>query len=75
VVERVGTGGGLVRLSFNAVAGRTYSIQYCDLLAIGVGWSTLTTVPAQATSQPVTVEDPSVASGAQRFYRILTPSP
>jgi hypothetical protein len=60
-----------VTLRFNAVAGRTYSIVYSTLLP-AVAWTKFADVPAQGTSQPVAVQDPS--GGPQRFYRVVTPA-
>ncbi|HEU0011120.1 MAG TPA: lamin tail domain-containing protein [Verrucomicrobiae bacterium] len=58
-------------LRFNAVAGRTYSIVYSTLLP-AVAWTKFADVPAQGSSGPVVVQDPS--GGPQRFYRVVTPA-
>jgi hypothetical protein len=64
--------GNPVTLQFRAVAGRTYTVQYCDSLE-GQGWSGLVNLPAQPASGPVTVTDANPAAAA-RFYRLVTPA-
>ncbi len=64
--------GGNVSLSFEAVAGRTYSVLHTPSLS-PVNWTKLTDVPAQVVTQPVSVMDPLTAAGT-RFYRLVTPA-
>jgi hypothetical protein len=64
--------GTVVELRFQAVAGKTYSVLYCDALPGVVGWAKLLDVPAQAINQTVLIPDAS--GGQQRFYRIITPA-
>src|SRR5262249_36849643 len=66
------SGGGLFVLSFNAVAGKSYRIQYSGSMLPGT-WTNLTDVPPQGASGPIQVTDPN-ASPSVRFYRILTPA-
>jgi hypothetical protein len=66
--------GTIAELRFNAVAGKTYTILYSDSLPGGPSWQRLADVPAQVSTQPVMVPDPSPGTGAQRFYRIVTPA-
>lgn len=60
-----------VRLTFDAVQGRTYTVQYRHALGAG-DWILLTHVAAQANSGPITVLD--TPNGSARFYRVITPS-
>lgn len=66
--------GAVTELRFNAVAGKTYTILFSPTLATPIAWQRLVDVPAQGASQTMMVPDGSVASGNQRFYRIVTPS-
>jgi len=61
-------------LRFTAVAGKTYTILYSDTLPGSPSWQRLADVPAQVSTQIVMVPDPSPGTGAQRFYRIVTPA-
>jgi hypothetical protein len=61
------SGGSL--LTFNALADRTYTIEYEDTL-LPTGWQILQTVPAGAARQ-VQINDP--AGGSTRFYRLRSP--
>ena len=55
---------------FQAVTGKTYSVQYCDELGAG-GWLRLRDV--SGVSGAVTVNDPApLVEG--RFYRLVTPA-
>jgi len=56
-------------LSFNAVAGSAYTIQYADTLTNG--WNVLTNLTAASTN--VVVQDP-IGNSSQRFYRVRTPA-
>lgn len=58
-------------LRFRGVAGKTYTLQYCDSLGAGL-WQKLADVPARTASGPVTVVDPTPAHEA-RLYRVVTP--
>jgi hypothetical protein len=61
------SGGSIV--TFDALADRTYTIEYQDTL-LPTGWQVLQTVPAGPARQ-VQVNDP--AGGSTRFYRLRTP--
>ncbi len=63
---------GNVTLSFQAVAGRTYSVLYTSSLT-GPTWTKLADMPAQVVTQTVSVNDPQ-APAATRFYRLVTPA-
>lgn len=68
-VTNLGAG---VQMSFVAVAGKTYSVQYADVLSSS-NWLTLTNLAIQAETRPIQITDPSVWSAGQRFYRVVTP--
>ncbi|HEX7861610.1 MAG TPA: lamin tail domain-containing protein, partial [Verrucomicrobiae bacterium] len=57
-------------VNFDAVAGKTYSIQYCDDLGSG-SWLKLRDVSGMTGA--VTVNDPAPLLN-ERFYRLVTPS-
>jgi len=61
-----------VTLRFRALAGKTYTVQYCDSLGFD-SWRKLVDVPAQSTGGVVAVTDALPAANA-RFYRIVTPA-
>ncbi|HXG49206.1 MAG TPA: immunoglobulin domain-containing protein, partial [Methylomirabilota bacterium] len=63
-------GRGIARLTFPAVAGRTYAVEFRDRADTGA-WSRLGSVPALTNNWMVTVEDPAPVSG--RVYRLVTP--
>ena len=63
---------GEVTLSFDAVAWKTYTIQYRTSLTTG-SWITLTHVPARAIDGRITVKDVQAGPDRRRFYRLLTP--
>ena len=63
---------GLTR--FSAIAGKTYTLQYCDGLPGPASWFTLTNVPPQGSTQLLLIHDDSVIDGLERFYRVVTPA-
>jgi hypothetical protein len=65
------TGNGPAQISFPAVAGRTYSVQYSDGLGAG-SWRKLVDLVARPNDRLETVMDPS--PGTNRVYRIATPN-
>jgi hypothetical protein len=58
-------------LQFNGIAGRTYTVWYCDNLTLGT-WTQLTSVAAQTQDGLVHVSDPAIGIKT-RFYRLSTP--
>jgi hypothetical protein len=64
--------GGNVTLSFEAVAGRTYSVLHASSLSPAT-WTKLADVPAQVVTQTVNVSGPPTTQAA-RFYRLVTPA-
>ena len=64
--------GGSFNLSFNAMAGRTYTVLHSPSLT-SPNWTKLADVPAETSSQVVIVVD-SPATNATRFYRLVTPA-
>jgi len=61
-----------IRLGFQAVAGRSYTIQYRDSLQ-GALWTRLVNVAPQSTNRIVELSDPVSTGSAERFYRLTTP--
>ena len=62
-----------IHLTFKAVAGRSYTIQYRDAFSVGL-WNKLTNAPPQAADHAVEIVDSLPASaGEERFYRLITP--
>ena len=68
-IERVSADSG-ARIHFHAVAGKTYTIQYTDRLAMP-DWNRLTDLAASATGGATSVADPNASRA--RFYRLITP--
>jgi len=62
-------------ITFIATAGQTYSLLYRDTLDLAHPWTKLpgADVSAQGSTGPITVHD-NTASGATRFYEIVTPA-
>jgi hypothetical protein len=58
------------RISFPAIAGKNYTIQYRDSLATGA-WLRLVDIPTQGSSGTVIHDD--LTAVTQRFYRVVTP--
>jgi hypothetical protein len=61
---------GTVQLSFAAVAGQPYTVEYRDSLTTGT-WLTLTNISPQPSATDVIVTDPAPPN-TQRFYRVTT---
>jgi hypothetical protein len=61
-----------LRLTFQAIAGRSYTIEYCDALGTGQ-WNRLTNIAAQVADHGVAVSDIPPAGADGRFYRLKTP--
>jgi len=61
------------RITFIAVAGLTYTVQFRDSLTSGT-WLKLADVPAQGTTQAVLINDAGIAASPRRYYRIVTPA-
>lgn len=64
--------GGVVTVRLAAVAGKTYTVQYCDDPGSGE-WSRLADVPAQGADGLVDVVDAGSAGKTKRFYRVVCP--
>ena len=71
-IESIGAAGAATRIRFNAVAGKTYTVQYRDQVDRG-RWSKLTDVPAQPSTGEIEMMDPVAATNVTRFYRLVTP--
>ena len=61
-----------VQIQFQAVAGRSYSLQYRS--ALDMPWTTLMSLPVKSVDQTVAVPDPEASGVPQRFYRLVTPA-
>ena len=61
------------KLHFNAVAGKTYTILYCDSVDRGL-WIGMTNVPAQPFTGEIEIAVPGASATQTRFYRLVTPS-
>jgi hypothetical protein len=70
VLENVTQANGTVSLSWSAVTGVTYQVQYTDNLP-AAAWNNLGS-PISATSGTVIATDPAPSS-PQRFYRVMLP--
>ena len=68
-IDRAEKVGGQFNLSFMALAGQSYVVEYCDSLSGGV-WQTLAHVGMPAETTRVLVIDPVLAP--QRFYRVAS---
>ncbi len=71
-ITSIETAPGSSAIHFQAVAGRTYTIQYRSSLGSGI-WLKLVDVPAQGTSGPITITDPNVGASSERYYRLVSP--
>jgi len=61
-----------VRIEFNAVSNRTYSVLYSENAPSGA-WTRVTDVAATATNRVVHVMDGRPLQAPPRFYRLVTP--
>lgn len=67
-----GAAGG-IKIRFEAVAGKSYTIQYRDALS-GSGWLKVQDIPRQPFARVVEASDDSAGkSSFSRYYRIVTP--
>lgn len=64
--------GGSVAISFQAVAGRSYTVRYKTDLGSPT-WTALQHYPVQTASGPVTVVDTPQEGTTRRFYQVVTP--
>jgi hypothetical protein len=63
---------GRPQLSFTAIAGIEYTLQYSDQLGASQ-WHKLIDVIADPTTRIVTLNDPAAPAAPARFYRVVTP--
>ena len=61
-----------IRLRFNGVADRTYTIQFQNSPA-GVNWLKLTNIPPPLVSGMMDVSLTRTTNSASRYYRVVTP--
>jgi hypothetical protein len=67
-----GAPAGTVTLSFGVVPGKSYTVQFSDVLP-AVSWTDLTNVTASAGNQVITVWDPLTPPSPRRYYRLRIP--
>jgi len=67
-----GWSNGVLRLQFQAVSNKTYAVQYTSTLS-DTNWSILTRSIGRRTNHVEQITDP--APPANRFYRVVTPTP
>ena len=65
--------GNIFSITFTAMAGKSYTVQYRDSLSSGF-WQKLADVAPQAASTVLRVNDNGANSSANRYYRIVTPA-
>lgn len=63
---------GAMQLTFNAIAGRNYTVQYTDELS-PAAWTKLIDIETSATNQTLQITDPTIATRPRRFYRLVSP--
>jgi hypothetical protein len=61
-----------VVVQFFAVAGRSYTVLYCDALSSGT-WRKLTDIPAPSETGVIELHDRAGGKVGTRFYRLVTP--
>ena len=65
---------GTVALGFDAVAGKSYCVEFSPTLATD-SWQSLARFPSQPGSGRLKVPDPEASLAPRRFYRLITPAP
>jgi hypothetical protein len=71
-VQGVDLGTGRPQISFTAMPGIGYTLQYSDNVTSGI-WHKLNDVSVGPASRIITLNDPGAASAPTRFYRVVTP--
>jgi hypothetical protein len=61
-----------IRLRFNGVADRTYTVQYQNSLGVG-NWLKLTNIPPPLVTGMMDVSVARATNSATRYYRVITP--
>ncbi|PYI89499.1 MAG: hypothetical protein DME26_01080, partial [Verrucomicrobia bacterium] len=64
--------GNAITLTFEAVANRSYTIEYRNNVRSGP-WTKMTDFPAQPFTRTVEIADPGAPASTARFYRVVTP--
>ncbi|MHB8521724.1 MAG: lamin tail domain-containing protein [Limisphaerales bacterium] len=72
-LDSVGHAAGVTAVRFTAVAGKSYTVQYRDSLTAG-GWQSLGNVVSSPLGGSTEVTDSTNPTGAQRYYRLVTPA-
>lgn len=65
--------GGVPAIRFTAVAGKSYTVQYKNALNEPT-WTKLADVLAQPAAVEIEVQDATLTTETQRFYRVVTPA-
>ncbi len=71
-IEAISAASAATRIRFLAVAGKTYTLLYCDNIDGGT-WEMLQEVPAQPATGEIEISGPGANTAATRFYRLATP--
>jgi hypothetical protein len=71
-IVMAGGGGQPATLTFEGLAGLSYTVLYRDDVATG-SWQSLTNIGTLPATQPITVQDFGAASQPHRYYRLVTP--
>jgi hypothetical protein len=72
LVHDFASGGASLKVQFQAMTGKTYTVQYRNSTALSSRWQSLAAVPAGA-ERTVEIEDVNAAGRTDRYYRIVTP--
>jgi hypothetical protein len=72
-ISRPETTNGVVAITFQAVAGHDYLVQYADRVRFAT-WLDLTNLLVEGTNGTATVFDAGVTNHSRRFYRVRTPA-
>jgi hypothetical protein len=74
-IESIVKSGETTLLTFTAVIGRSYTVEYRNDVIHTNGWSSLTNLSAGSSTKSLTVNDSQTTGTAARFYRLVTPAP
>jgi hypothetical protein len=69
----VAGGKSVVTLHFNAIADKTYTVQYRTEVS-GGAWTSLSNVPSQPANRTIEIVEALSSGAARRFYRLITPA-
>jgi hypothetical protein len=72
-VRGVNGGSGVATITFQGLAGKSYTVQSADVLPAG-SWNTVSNVAVLSSPQLITVQDRSATNTTHRYYRLQTPA-